>query len=125
MNTPQLSIDRQSQSLWMVTFDNPPINLIDIQTIRELSSLLDEMEHNEDLKWSCSAAPIRNTFSALGSSFRQGRGCSPAQGIDWSSAMGRCSDQAFESTCDFYCRYPWTGAWSRKRIRAGLRYAVR
>jgi enoyl-CoA hydratase/carnithine racemase len=50
MNVPQLSIDRQSPSLWKVTFNNPPINLIDIQTIRELSSLLVEMEHNEDLK---------------------------------------------------------------------------
>lgn len=50
MNAPQLMIDRDRPNLWTVTFNNPPINLIDVQTIRELGALLDEMESNEELK---------------------------------------------------------------------------
>jgi enoyl-CoA hydratase/carnithine racemase len=48
--TSQLSIDRKNANLWRVTFNHPPINLIDLQTIRELSSLLGEMETDKDLK---------------------------------------------------------------------------
>jgi len=50
MAQPQLSIGRKSPALWQVTFNNPPINLIDLQTIRELSSLLDDIERDEELK---------------------------------------------------------------------------
>jgi enoyl-CoA hydratase/carnithine racemase len=48
--TSQLVIDRKNSDLWRITFNNPPINLIDLQTIRELSSLVGEMETDERLK---------------------------------------------------------------------------
>jgi len=50
MATTQLSIEQRDPGLWIVTFNNPPINLIDVQTIRELSGLLEDLEHNEELK---------------------------------------------------------------------------
>lgn len=46
----QIVIDRTTASMWNVTFDHPPINLIDLQTIRELSGLLNEIETDENLK---------------------------------------------------------------------------
>jgi len=46
----QLRIDRKNPSLWNVTFDNPPINLIDPDTIIELQSLLTELTVDADVK---------------------------------------------------------------------------
>ena len=46
----QLHIDKRSPALWQVTFDNPPINLIDPETIRQLSGLLDQMESEPELR---------------------------------------------------------------------------
>ena len=40
----QLRIDRGNPALWIATFDNPPINLIDPDTIVELQALLAELE---------------------------------------------------------------------------------
>ena len=37
-------LDRSTPSLWRVTFDNPPINLIDAVMIKELLNLLTEIE---------------------------------------------------------------------------------
>jgi enoyl-CoA hydratase/carnithine racemase len=46
----QLKIDRQNPSLWIAAFDNPPINLIDPDTIIELQALLAELEADIDVK---------------------------------------------------------------------------
>jgi len=40
------SLDRSTPSLWRVTFDNPPINLIDPAMIVALHDLLAEIEHD-------------------------------------------------------------------------------
>src|SRR6266403_3889698 len=40
------SLDRSTPSLWRVTFDNPPINLIDPAMIVALDELLTEIEHD-------------------------------------------------------------------------------
>ena len=37
---PRLTIDKRSPALWVVTFANPPINLIDTAMIGELQHLL-------------------------------------------------------------------------------------
>src|SRR5882724_6641890 len=39
-------LDRSTPSLWRVTFDNPPINLIDPVMIVELHDLLTEIERD-------------------------------------------------------------------------------
>lgn len=36
----QITIDKLSSGLWTATFNNPPINLIDPDTIGELQDLL-------------------------------------------------------------------------------------
>lgn len=46
----QLRIDRQDPSLWIATFDNPPINLIDPDMIVELQALLTDLETDADAK---------------------------------------------------------------------------
>jgi enoyl-CoA hydratase/carnithine racemase len=46
----QLRVDRENPSLWNATFDNPPINLIDTDTIVELQALLTELEADADVK---------------------------------------------------------------------------
>jgi enoyl-CoA hydratase/carnithine racemase len=48
--TQQISIDRRSSALWIATFHNPPINLIDLQTITELQALLTDLEHDEQAR---------------------------------------------------------------------------
>ena len=46
----QFSIDRRSEAYWRVTFSNPPINMLDPDTIKELQALLAQMETDEALK---------------------------------------------------------------------------
>ena len=46
----QFSIDRRSEAYWRVTFSNPPINMLDPDTIKELQALVTQMETDEALK---------------------------------------------------------------------------
>src|SRR6266446_3436659 len=43
----RFSLDRSTPSLWRVTFDNPPINLIDAVMMKELLNLLTEIERDK------------------------------------------------------------------------------
>jgi enoyl-CoA hydratase/carnithine racemase len=49
-NSPQFRIDRKSKAYWTVTFDHPPLNLLDPDTIIELQELIDRMTDDERLK---------------------------------------------------------------------------
>jgi hypothetical protein len=44
----RFTADIPTPSLWRVTFDHPPINLIDHVMIGELGGLLAEVERNEE-----------------------------------------------------------------------------
>jgi enoyl-CoA hydratase/carnithine racemase len=46
----QLSLTRSSDSYWRVTFNHPPINLLDDNTVPELEHLLDLAEAEPKLK---------------------------------------------------------------------------
>ena len=46
----QLHIEKQSPALWQVTFNNPPINLIDVESIVQLGRLIDDMETDPELR---------------------------------------------------------------------------
>jgi enoyl-CoA hydratase/carnithine racemase len=48
MTFTRFTVDSSTQSLWRVTFDHPPINLIDHVMIGELGELLAEVERNEE-----------------------------------------------------------------------------
>jgi len=48
MTFTRFTIDTSTPSLWRVTFDHPPINLIDYVMIGELGELLAEVERNEE-----------------------------------------------------------------------------
>lgn len=43
----QLKVTKPSESLWRVSFSNPPINLIGPTMVSELRQLLDELENND------------------------------------------------------------------------------
>lgn len=43
----QLKLTVESPTFWRVTFDNPPINVIGLEMMRELKALLTELEHND------------------------------------------------------------------------------
>jgi enoyl-CoA hydratase/carnithine racemase len=43
----QLKLTVESPTFWRVTFDNPPINVIGLEMMRELKQLLTELEHND------------------------------------------------------------------------------
>ena len=45
----RFALHRSTPSLWRVTFDNPPINLIDPVIVVELDALLTEIEQDERL----------------------------------------------------------------------------
>jgi enoyl-CoA hydratase/carnithine racemase len=49
-NSSQLRIDRKSNAYWTVTFHNPPLNLLDPDTIEELRDLIGKMTADEHLK---------------------------------------------------------------------------
>src|SRR5882672_3326876 len=48
MTFTRFTLDNSTPSLWRVTFDNPPINLIDYTMIRELSELFADIEKNKE-----------------------------------------------------------------------------
>jgi enoyl-CoA hydratase/carnithine racemase len=52
MSTPslQLSVRRESPALWRVTFDHPPINMVDWDTLTELERLVAELETSTEVK---------------------------------------------------------------------------
>jgi enoyl-CoA hydratase/carnithine racemase len=49
-NACQVSIDRSRRGVWIVTISNPPINMLDQQTIEELQDLVSLFEKEEALK---------------------------------------------------------------------------
>jgi enoyl-CoA hydratase/carnithine racemase len=46
---PQIRIDKSSPGRWTATFSNPPINLIDLDTIGELQELVSALESDPDV----------------------------------------------------------------------------
>src|SRR5262245_51902759 len=50
IQTSQLSIDRSMSGMWTVTFNNPPINMINNGTIGELHTMMSLLEEDESLK---------------------------------------------------------------------------
>ena len=48
MTFTRFTLDRSTPSLWRVTFDHPPINLVDPVLIGELGELLADIERNEE-----------------------------------------------------------------------------
>lgn len=42
-----LTLTVESPTFWRVTFDNPPINVIGLEMMRDLKALLTELEHND------------------------------------------------------------------------------
>lgn len=46
----QLTIDRQTSAVWRATFDHPPINLVDLNTLRELQAFVSELEAASEVK---------------------------------------------------------------------------
>jgi enoyl-CoA hydratase/carnithine racemase len=49
-NSAQFRIDRKSEAFWTATFDHPPLNLLDPDTIKELNELLNRMTADKRLK---------------------------------------------------------------------------
>jgi enoyl-CoA hydratase/carnithine racemase len=49
-NSPQLRIVRKSEAYWRVTFDNPPLNLLNPDTINELHHMIGRIEDDTRLK---------------------------------------------------------------------------
>ena len=49
-NSAQFRIDKKSEAFWTATFDHPPLNLLDPDTIGELNELLDRMTTDKRLK---------------------------------------------------------------------------
>ena len=50
MRTNQIRLDRRNPTYWTATFDHPPINLIDPDTIVELDALVNKLETEPDLR---------------------------------------------------------------------------
>ena len=46
----QLRLNRDTPQQWWVTFDHPPINLVDPDTLRELQELVSELETASEVK---------------------------------------------------------------------------
>ncbi|MFC3747025.1 enoyl-CoA hydratase/isomerase family protein [Paenibacillus sp. GCM10012306] len=46
----QLTVNRKTPAYWRITFHNPPINLVDPDTVYELLELMDQIESDPELK---------------------------------------------------------------------------
>jgi enoyl-CoA hydratase/carnithine racemase len=46
----QLTVHRETPAFWRVTFDHPPINLVDLETLMELQALVSELEASQEVK---------------------------------------------------------------------------
>jgi enoyl-CoA hydratase/carnithine racemase len=44
MSTPQFSLDKISESYWRITFENGPVNLLDVGSIEELAVVVERIE---------------------------------------------------------------------------------
>ncbi len=47
---PQLRLTRSSPACWRVTFDNPPINVMGPEMVRQFQTVIDTIESDKDLK---------------------------------------------------------------------------
>ena len=45
---PAFAVSRSESRRWTVTFDNPPVNLVDPEMILELQALVDQLERDPD-----------------------------------------------------------------------------
>ncbi|HEV3282158.1 MAG TPA: hypothetical protein VG032_11215 [Acidimicrobiales bacterium] len=43
---PGFTVNRLQLASWTVTFDNPPVNLVDPEMILDLQALVDQLEHD-------------------------------------------------------------------------------
>src|SRR5580704_4874765 len=50
MTPAQLQLTRQTPACWRVTFDNPPINVMGPEMVREFQQIIDAIEASEELK---------------------------------------------------------------------------
>ncbi len=48
--TPQIRVSRSSPACWRITFDNPPLNVMGPQFIREFRDIIDAIETDEQIK---------------------------------------------------------------------------
>ena len=46
----QILINRPSKACWRVTFDNPPLNVMGPEMVRQFQALIDDIEADDDLK---------------------------------------------------------------------------
>jgi hypothetical protein len=66
MNTPakhaQIRVTRRSPAYWRVTIDNPPINVMGPEMVREFQEVIDALEANERSESWYSTARLTTTF---------------------------------------------------------------
>ena len=89
----RFTLDRSTPSLWRVTFDHPPINLIDSVMIRELGELFAAVERNEgpavllfdsaDPDYFLAHYDITAANRSLSIHYRQGRPASTPGSTSW------------------------------------------
>jgi len=93
----QLSISRSRPEVWTVTFRNPPINLLDEQSINELSALVSSMERDANLKVVVFESADPDFFIAHYDVSRVTLGGSEPTGDQWRDFVLRLSNAAVVS----------------------------
>lgn len=91
----QITIDKLSSGLWTATFNNPPINLIDPDTIGELQDLLAELESDAEIKVVVFRARTRISSWRIGMCSRTSGKSPPCRRVPRACIPG--------STCSFGC----------------------
>lgn len=49
-DTVQIRMVRRTSAYWRITFDNPPLNVMGPETVRQFQNLIDKIESDEDLR---------------------------------------------------------------------------
>ncbi len=111
----QISIDRRCAALWIATIDNPPVNLIDLNTITELQGLVTDLEADTAVKVIVFRSADPDFFLAHWDVLEDKRktAAMPAGPAGYAS-MARCSRSVIACASGFDRRNPWPRAGCRE-----------
>jgi enoyl-CoA hydratase/carnithine racemase len=121
-----LIVNKVTPEYWKATFNNPPINLLNIEVFGELCELLDQIEADQDLKVIVFDSANPDFFIAhydIASNFKPSDGAGSHRIDEWPSFVTRLSDSHVVSIASIRGRT--RGVGSEFALACDMRFASR
>ncbi len=111
----QIEITQPASGYWRATFHNPPINLIDLDTITELSRLVTTLERDSDVKVIVFDSNDPDFFLAHYDVLSdRARSAAMKEGPTGMRPLARCIGTYQPRAGGIHRRHPRTRAWRRQ-----------